>query len=186
MRIIAGKYKNRVIPTLKNSGYRPSTAKFREALFSILSSGEFAKSQILLGANILDVYSGSGAISFEAISRGAGSACLIDNNADNLRIAREFAEKIGANDNMNFLQIDALFLPKSTRTFEIVFIDPPYYRNMAVKTIKSLISNGWLANGAVAAIELAKNEHMDEIDGLELLKNNIYGNSRLLLFKYNF
>ena len=186
MKIIAGKYKNRIIPTAKNSNFRPSTSKFKEALFSILFSGEFAQSQPLLDASILDVYSGSGAISFEALSRGASNACLIDNNPDNLRVAKEFAEKIGIQDNMRFMQIDALFLPKSTRQYEIVFIDPPYFRNMAEKTIKSLINNGWLANGAIVAVELAKKENIEEINVLELIKNNIYGNSKLLLFRYNF
>ena len=58
MRIIAGKHKNRVIPSLKNSDYRPSTTKFREALFSILSSGEFANTMPVENADILDLYAG--------------------------------------------------------------------------------------------------------------------------------
>ena len=115
MRIIAGKHKNRVIPTLKNSDYRPSTAKFREALFSILSSGEFADVRLIQGAQVLDLFAGTGSLSFEALSRGASSITLVDNCREHLDLALDFARKIGELDNISVLITDATFLSKAPR-----------------------------------------------------------------------
>jgi 16S rRNA (guanine966-N2)-methyltransferase len=184
MRIIAGKHKNRVIPTSKKADYRPSTMKFKEALFSILTSGEFGAEQCLVGARVLDLYSGTGALAFEALSRGAAKACLIDSEADHLKLARQLAEKIGEVSNMDFLQMNALSLPKSSYQYNVVFLDPPYYKDLATKTINNLIKNHWLEIGAIIVVELAKTDEIGELKELTLLKNNIYGNNKLMIFKY--
>jgi 16S rRNA (guanine966-N2)-methyltransferase len=185
MRIITGKHKGRVIPTLKDSEYRPSTMKFREALFSILSSEEIANSQKLLGAKVLDLYSGTGALAFEALSRGAAKACLIDNNVNYLKTAKQFAEKINEISHIDFLQINALHLPKSSHQYNIVFLDPPYHKNMATKTLESLIKNYWLEDKAIIAVELAKTDDVKEFKELSLVKNKTYGKSKLMIFEYS-
>ncbi|PCJ24726.1 MAG: 16S rRNA (guanine(966)-N(2))-methyltransferase RsmD [Rickettsiales bacterium] len=184
IRIIAGKHKNRVIPTLKKADYRPSTTKFREALFSILSSGEFAESQPVTGATLLDLFAGTGALSFEALSRGAGSITLIDSNETHLKLAKEFAAKIGEEDNVTTLTANALLLPKSITKYDLVFMDPPYYNDMVAKSLKCLIKRDWLANGALIAIEMSARERLDLLDGLILLKEKRYGNNKLLILKY--
>jgi 16S rRNA (guanine966-N2)-methyltransferase len=184
MRIIAGKHKNRVIPTSKKADYRPSTMKFKEALFSILTSGEFGEKQPLLGAKVLDLYSGTGALAFEALSRGAAKACLVDSEADYLKLAKQFAEKIGEGSNVDFLQMNALSLPKSSYQYNLIFLDPPYYKDLATKTIKCLIRNHWLENKAIIAVELAKTDYVKEFEELSLIRDKIYGNNKLLIFKY--
>lgn len=183
MRIIAGKHKGRVIPTLKDSDYRPSTMKFREALFSILASGEFAGKDILAGARVLDLYSGTGALAFEALSRGASRACLVDTDANYLRAAKQFAEKINEINNTDFLQINALSLPGSSHQYDIIFLDPPYHKNMSTKTLECLIKNNWLADGSIIVVELAKTDDVKEFNELYLVKSRIYSNSKLMIFR---
>ena len=185
MKIIAGKHKNRIIPTIKKADYRPTTSKFREALFSIITSGEFFDSQPLIGAKILDVFAGSGSLSFEAISRGANSASLIDINANYLAHASDFAKKIGELENIDTICSDALQLRESYKQFDIIFLDPPYFKNLGHKAISRLIKYNWLNNGALIAIELAKREKIDDLDRLKLMKEKLYGNNKLLLFKFD-
>lgn len=184
MRIITGKHKNRVIPTLKQSTYRPSTAKFREALFSILSSGEFADARLIHGAHVLDLFAGTGSLSFEALSRGASSITLVDNCREHLDLAMEFARKIGEIDNVGVLVSDATILPKTNRKYDIVFMDPPYHNNLITKSIVCLVKNGWLTNGAIIAVETSKREDIELIKEVSLIKERVYGNNKLLVLRY--
>jgi len=184
MKIIAGKYKGRVVPTVKGSNYRPSTAKFKEALFSILSSGEFAQDNPLLNASVLDLFSGSGSLSFEAVSRGAKTALLVDTNRIHLETAKSFAEKIGESTNIKRLQTNVLHLSYTPFKYNLVFLDPPYYNDMVDKVLRGLIQNNWLAQGAIIAIEMEKAKTIKGYDSLTVLKEKIYGNSKLLILKH--
>ena len=185
MRIIAGKHKNRVVPTLKNSDYRPSTAKFREALFSILSSGEFADIRLIHGAQVLDLFAGTGSLSFEALSRGASSITLVDNCREHLDLALDFARKIGELDNISVLVTDATFLSKPPRKYNLVFMDPPYHNKFIIKSLICLVKNDWLTNGAIIAVEMNKRENIELIDEVSLVKEKVYGNNKLLVLKYD-
>lgn len=186
MKIISGKHKNRIIPTSKVSEYRPTTAKLREALFSIIVSGEFFNSKPLDNAQTLDLFAGTGILSFEALSRGAKDATLIDNNLEHLKLIKKFADKIGEKNNIYCQLADASSLPKSNRQYNIVFIDPPYYNNLCVKTLTCLIKNNWLENNAIIAMEMEKAAKLvlEKFPNLHLLKEKVYGNSRLIIVRY--
>lgn len=234
LKIIAGKHKNRSLPFLKKAKYRPSTSKIREAIFSILTSGEFingnsihyvdedstsiieipenpaifnpvedystnsaetsdekpvskilpVQNSVLWESEVLDLYAGTGSLAFEALSRGAKSITLVDIEAEYLQAAKEFADLIGESDNTRFLCRDALNLPKAYVSYDIIFMDPPYHKKLAEKTIKNLIRGGWLKNGSLILVELAKTEDVAAIEGIELIKRRVYGNSKLLIFRY--
>lgn len=185
MKIIYGKHKNRVVPTIKNSNYRPTTSRFREALFSILNSGHFGSSY-LEGLKVLDLFSGSGILSFEAISRGARSATLIDTNSNHLKLIEQFARAIGEGSNIRCLLVDATVLPCADQKYDIVFMDPPYYNDFCRKTLDCLIKNHWLEHKAVIVMELEKKANIDWkiFPQCKLIKENIYGNSKLLIMQY--
>ena len=95
-------------------------------------------------------------MSFEALSRGAKNATLIDNNPKHLTLIEKFADKIGEKNNIYCQLADAYSLPKSNRQYNIVFMDPPYYNNLCVKTLTSLIENNWLENNAIIAMKWKK------------------------------
>jgi 16S rRNA (guanine966-N2)-methyltransferase len=184
MRIIAGKNKNRTIPSLKNSDYRPSTTKFREALFSILSSGEFAETMPVENSDILDLYAGTGSLSFEALSRGAKTSTLLDNNKNHLQVAKEFAAQIGEAENIKFLLASAISLPYASSQYSLVFMDPPYYNQFVGKTLSSLIKNNWLKNRAIIVVEMERREDLELPAEIHLIKEKIYGNNKLLILRY--
>ena len=184
MRIIAGKHKNRVIPTLRKSDYRPSTAKFREALFSILSSGEFADTKPVIDAKILDLFAGTGGLSFEALSRGADSVLLIDHKEEYLKAATDFAKTLGEEDKVITLLMDAMNLPRPANKYDLVFMDPPYYNGYVTETLNGLIKHEWLVDGAIIAIEMEVRQKLNLSDDLQLVKEKLYGNNKLLILKY--
>lgn len=184
MKIISGKHKNRVIPINKKADYRPTTSKFREALFSILSSGVFADEDPVSGADILEIFSGSGILSFEALSRGANSSTLIDKNNDYLEKALEFAAKIGELDNLDIICTDALRIRQASRQYDIVFLDPPYHKKLGNKLIPLLIEFNWIKENGIIAIEVEKRETIAEQNNLELIKEKIYGKNKLLIYRY--
>ena len=135
LKIISGKYRNQIIPTAKNIKYRPSTGKLKEAIFSILTSGEFTGNKLFNeNTHILDLFAGSGSLAFESLSRGAGFATLIDIDTSSLKIAEGFAKFLNIENNVNFVNINTLNLPKSTRH---LFFKPTYREEFEGDTERS-------------------------------------------------
>ena len=193
LRVISGDLKGKKVPYLKNSNYRPSTSKLREALFSIISSGEFSEDDILSDGKFLDICSGTGAISFEAISRGMVSATLIDIESSHIKLAKETAENFGIIDRMSFFRVSATSLPKAHQKHNLVFIDPPYdkvTREFISKILGSIISGEWIENSAIIMIETDFRVDIENLlnDDLhqkfKIIKVKLYGNSKLSILRY--
>ncbi len=128
MRIIGGKLRGRkLIDCSKLKSLRPTTDRNREALFNLLAFCKTLQGFKLDGAKVLDVCCGSGAVAFEALSRGAKSAVLIDNNSLHLELAKKNAENLQLTDRIQFILANADgAIPKLSTKFDLVFIDPPY------------------------------------------------------------
>lgn len=183
IRIISGKHKNRIIPTLKGCNYRPTTGKLREAIFSIITSGEFSDGRLVSSnSNVLDLFAGTGSLAFEALSRGAAEVTLVDINSDYLRLAKEYADLINEQERVHLLNLNATTLPKASKTFDLVFIDPPYYNNLVPKAVASLQKGGWLKDGTILVVELGRTEDFSD-QSLELIKEKVYGDSKLLVLR---
>lgn len=182
MRIISGRLKGRIIPDNKNFGYRPSTGRFKEAVFSILESKKFIDLQ---ESYVLDLFSGTASFAFESLSRGAKFITAIDRERDLIKISKIFAEKIGESTNTAFLVADATDLPKASVTYDLVFIDPPYFKSLADKALKSLHHKKWLKYNAIILIELSRKEDITIPDYYTTLDERKYGNSKLIILTYN-
>ncbi len=189
MRVIAGKYKGRNIETMQDKGkkLRPTTGLAREALFNILSHGQFAVGgkKLLDGARVLDLYCGSGALAIEALSRGASYAVLIDMEKLHLDIARKNIKNLGAEENAAFIRANSSTPPPAHVPCNLIFIDPPYNQGLAQATLENLVKGNWLANDAVVVIETAKKEDITVPEGLEELEDRKYGNSRMRILRWN-
>lgn len=185
LKIIAGKYKNRLIPTRRCASYRPSTSKLKESIFSILTSGVFSQARLLdSNSKVLDLFAGTGSLGFEALSRGAGHLMLIDINADYLKQAKEFCLMIEETANTQFLQANAAKLPAATSNYDLIFIDPPYHQDLAGPALKSLKAGGWLKNGTIIVVELAKSANLVSQRHFQLVNSRISGEAKLLILKY--
>ena len=186
MRIIAGIYKNRVLPYVKKANYKPTTSKVREAIFSILSSGEYQDKEVLKDKNILDLFAGTGIFAFEALSRGAAHATLVDINQKHLDSAKQFADKIGANSNTRFIRMDASMPLRDLRDkYDLVFLDPPYEKGLLLPCLENLKKHQCLNDGAIICLEMSKREELVDIEGFTIKTKKLYGNSRLIVMGYN-
>ncbi|HMD38520.1 MAG TPA: 16S rRNA (guanine(966)-N(2))-methyltransferase RsmD [Candidatus Acidoferrum sp.] len=127
MRIIAGKYRSRLLKSLKGDALRPTSDRLRETLFNILAPS-------LAGSRFLDVFAGTGAVGIEAISRGAVEAIFIEKHAPAAKLIRRNLESLGITSGATILTSDALAaLEKlaarqtlATSLVNVVFLDPPY------------------------------------------------------------
>jgi len=131
IRIIGGRWRSRIITFPDVAGVRPTPDRVRETLFNWLG-------QTLTGLSCLDLFSGSGALGFEAASRGAQSVVMVEKHAKVLHSLRDNARLLGA-ANVRLVQGDALeFLRDESARFDVVFLDPPYRLGLAGKALELL------------------------------------------------
>ena len=187
MRIIAGKHKGRKINIPKDRSARPTRPMIREALFNILSSGEFIGEDgvgIIQNATILDLFAGSGSFAIEALSRGARKAILVDNNKDNLSIARSNLEAIGELENSYLIGCDIEKLSTAKTQVDLAFIDPPYHQNLVEVAIKKLIINNWLKDGSVVIIETDAREQYELPANFTFILKKEYGSTKVAFYRF--
>ena len=147
IRIIAGEWRSRQLLFEDTPGLRPTPARVRETLFNWLQ-------QDVIGSRCLDLYAGTGALGFEAASRGAKSVSVVENNAQACRLIKENTVKLTANQ-IKIIQSDVFrFLAGDASRFDLVFLDPPFGKNMAQQTCQWLEDKGWLVSHAKVYVEV--------------------------------
>ena len=177
LRIIAGNWRSRNIYFVDAPGLRPTPARVRETVFNWLHYD-------IAGSRCLDLYAGSGALSFEAASRGAKQVVQVENNPQTCRILKENATALAA-EHIKIIQSEVFrYLAGEAQKFDIVFIDPPFAQGLAVQTCHWLEDKAWLAPHAKVYIEV---ESTLKLEGLpknwQLLKNKITGEVGYYLFE---
>lgn len=143
VRIIAGDWRGRRLPVVDRPGLRPTPDRVRETLFNWLMP-------VIEGSRCLDLYAGSGALGFEAASRGARQVCLIEQDAQVAAALRDHIDRLQATDRMQVHCTDAMTWLRRpvAEPFDVVFIDPPYSLDLIAPTISALREHGWLAADA--------------------------------------
>lgn len=146
VRIIAGSWRGRKLKVKDVKDLRPTPDRVRETLFNWLAP-------ILPGAYCLDLFAGSGVLGFEALSRGAAFAILVDQSKEVIALLREEAERFKV-DNIEIYQAK---VPEELRLshgpFDVVFLDPPYQSDLLIKTSEFLETQGYLAKEAYIYLE---------------------------------
>lgn len=157
MRIIGGELKGRTLPPPPGDATRPTTDVLKESLFAALEHLVTIK-----GAHIIDLCAGSGGLAFEALSRGARSALLVDTSTDVCRHLRSVAITLGLTDRVTIVRADAVSV---ARTFDlggatVVFADPPYGAHIGNSVLSALVANPHLAPEATIVIEHGDRESL--------------------------
>jgi len=182
MRIIAGKYKARQISM--PAATRPTKDKVREALFNVL--GPYIK-----GLKILDLFAGSGSLGIEALSRGGASAVFVDSARASTKVIEKNLEALGlpkGTENVRVLTRDVrsamISLYKSGENFDIIFIDPPYYKNWIRKCLKYNSVYDILApSGLIIAEHFKKDKIPQQTKPLKLIRQLAYGDTVISIYK---
>ena len=177
--IIGGTWRSRHIAVIDEQGLRPTPARVRETLFNWLQADIF-------NSQCLDVFSGSGALGFEAASRGARLVVAIENNVPAYQALKSNAAKLSASQ-MTFIQTDALaYLAAPANTqFDIVFLDPPFGLGLIAQSIELLDKQQWLAPYAKIYVETENALNIDAHipKNWHGLKNKIAGEVTYRLFE---
>ena len=183
MRIISGSLKGRrfEIPE-KFSHIRPTSERVREAVFNRLVHGEWAES--LLGGTILDVCCGTGAMGFEALSRGAAHAVFIDSHADSLKLVEQAAAKWHIADSIYTQKADAAKLPRASVKATLAFLDPPYGKGLITPILQSLVEQHWLGEGAIIVVEHAEGESIALPPAYTLEDGRNYSRAEVKILRY--
>ena len=175
MRIIAGKWRGRALEAPPGLVTRPTAERARETLFSMLASrlGSFEE------LRVADLFAGSGALGFEALSRGAATATFVENDIKAVATIRRNVDKLGANAIV--LSGSALALPRS-RSFDLILADPPYAPGSGTGAVQSVLGAGWLAPGGWIAVETGRTDSV-EAPELELDVVRNVGRARFTLLR---
>lgn len=183
MKIISGKYKGRLLSVPKN--IRPTMNNIRESVFNVIVN-------YVIDANVLDLFAGCGSFGIEALSRGAGGVCFVDNskkscdlirnNLSQLKLAVDEKEKISIfiKDSLKAIK----FFHNERKTFDIIFLDPPYSKGWLRKCLKCLSIYDILQNSGLIIVEhFKKDELPEDLGNLKLVRGLRYGDTSISIFK---
>ncbi|WP_256439029.1 16S rRNA (guanine(966)-N(2))-methyltransferase RsmD [Leptotrichia sp. oral taxon 221] len=159
MRVTAGTLKNRKIKSREGRETRPTLERIKEAIFSIIEDK-------VVDAKFLDLYSGTGNIAIEALSRGAKRAVMIEQDKEALRIIIDNIDTLGLTNVSRAYKNDVSraieILGRKNEKFDIIFLDPPYKENISISTIEKVSENNILAEGGIIISEHSIYEKMPE------------------------
>lgn len=181
MRIIGGIYRSRLIEMPKGVEIRPTQDKVRQAVFNILRD--------VNGMTVLELFAGSGAFGIEAISRGAGHATFIDNDPKCIQAIRKNLAALKVDPALyDIIRLNALEaaskLEKEQKKFDLVIMDPPYYRELAKKCLITLNDYDILAQSALVVVERFKRDELPTcLTALELITERAYSDTIISIFR---
>ena len=178
MRVIAGKYRHRLLDWPQDENIRPTKDRVREAIFSSLGD--------ITGKSFLDLYSGSGAMGIEAISRGASPVYFVDNNVNAFNCIKRNIQTLKINEDHSLYfknDFDALKEFMSLKLcFDIVFLDPPYKDGEYENVISFILDNKLLSDDGIIITEANRHLFVDE-SSFKRVKNYSYRDTIVTIYR---
>ena len=177
MRVVAGKFGGRPLKTLDGKITRPTTDKVKGAIFNMI--GPFFD-----GGRVLDLFSGSGSLAIEAISRGMDEAVLVERNRQAQTIILENIKMTKSEQQFQLLKMDAnKAIGVVNGTFDLVLLDPPYAKEEIIKNIMALEESGLLSEDVMLVCETDKAVDLpEEISNFGIWKQKTYGISKVTVY----
>lgn len=184
LKIIGGKWRSRTVSFIDAPALRPTPNRIRETLFNWLQT-------VIPGAKCLDLFAGSGALGFEAVSRGAAAVTMVENNLKTVQKLKMNKAALEA-DEVQIVQSSAQdYLQSSSDKFNLVFLDPPFHQGLLQQSCEQLFMGDHLQPDAWIYLEYEKNSDFTLLEGWEWFRQKTngdvsYGLVRMLsTTKYN-
>jgi len=179
VRIVGGRFKGLRLTVPPGRNIRPTTDRAREALFNILSH---SLSLDFRSITVLDLFAGTGALGFEALSRGAERVLFVDNEHSAIECIKSNGKHIGQTHFFSVRDGDASCLPPRTsqdKPATLAFLDPPYRKRLVAPTLLAIDKGNWMMGGAVIVVEIGRNEKFEIAPSFSLSSERLYGNSKI-------
>jgi 16S rRNA (guanine966-N2)-methyltransferase len=182
MRIVGGRLKGRALKGPSSATIRPTSDRLRETLFNILAH---AYDDPVTGARVIDVFSGTGALAFEAMSRGAACAKLVDESDAARVLIHANAETLGLGGVTTFLRKDARKLGNAPQgeSYDLAFLDPPYGKGLAEPALASLAAGAWLSQAALVVVEELADIKITPPPSFSLIETRRYDDTQLVFLR---
>ena len=186
MRIVSGSFRGRALAAPQGQATRPTSDRARQAIFNILEHAAWSPG--VRDARVIDLFAGSGALGFEALSRGAAFCLFVETDEAARGAIRENVEAMGLFGATRVHRRDATDLGvrpgADGPAFDLAFLDPPYASGLGEAALGKLAAGGWLAPGATVVFERGAAEPDFDIQGFEPLDVRDYGAARVAFLKF--
>jgi 16S rRNA (guanine966-N2)-methyltransferase len=186
MRIVSGDFRGKALVTPAGQGTRPTSDRARQAIFNILEHAPWSEG--VRERRVIDLFAGSGALGFEALSRGAAFCLFVETDEEARGAIRENVDAMGLFGRTRVHRRDATNLGvrpgADGPAFDLAFLDPPYARGLGEVTLEKLAEGGWLAPGATIVFERGVSEPDFSVAAFDQLDARSYGAARVYFLRY--
>ncbi|MDQ2085030.1 16S rRNA (guanine(966)-N(2))-methyltransferase RsmD [Herbivorax sp. ANBcel31] len=181
LRVISGSAKGHKLKTINGFSTRPTTDRVKESVFNILA-GVIAKSRVL------DLYSGTGSLGIESLSRGADFALFVDKSRECFMTIKQNLSHTKLSEKSSIMNMDVFValdkLSKENRKFDIIFLDPPYNKNLVEETLKCLVENDIIEQDGIVIVEHdLKDEVPQEVEHFKKIRHQKYGDTIISFYE---
>lgn len=187
MRIVSGEFRGKAIVTPPGDRTRPTSDRARQAVFNILEHAAWSPG--VRDLRIIDLFAGSGALGFEALSRGAAFCLFVETDELARGAIRQNVDAMGLFGRTRVHRRDATDLGvrpgADGPAFDLAFLDPPYGKGLGETALAKLAAGGWLADGAVVMFERGSDEPDFDAPGFEKLDARDYGAARVHFLRFS-
>lgn len=176
MRIISGIRRGHKLLEFEGGDIRPTTDRVKESIFNLIQT-------YVADASVLDMFCGSGALSFEALSRGAERAVCLDADKRSVEVIKKNASDLRFEDKCKIINCSCFdYMKKAGEGFDIIFLDPPYNKGYIEPVLAGIVENELLNDGGIAVLESDNTDYRDEPDGLTRIKQRRYGRTYITVY----
>ncbi len=177
MRIISGIRRGHKLYEFSGQDVRPTTDRVKEAVFNLIQA-------YVPSSRVLDMFAGSGALAFEAVSRGAESAVLIDCDKRSVEIIRRNMTELGFDTMCKVVEMSCIDYARTcNEKFDIIFLDPPYNKGLIEPALTAIAENELLSDSGIVMLESDNTDFKSEFSGLEMIKQRRYGRTYITIYQ---
>lgn len=186
MRIVSGEFRGKALAAPKGDTTRPTSDRARQAIFNILEHAAWSPG--VRDRRVIDLFAGSGALGFEAISRGASFCLFVETDEAARGAIRENVDAMGLFGRTRVHRRSATDLGvrpgADGPAFDLAFMDPPYAKGLGEQALERLAAGGWLTPGAIVVFERGADEPPFVVENFEVLDERDYGAARVFFLKF--